>query len=207
MATQAKKFYTPEEYLALEEAADYKSEYYAGEIFAMAGGSYEHVRITGNITGALYSRLIGGPCGVLPADMRVRVSPAGLYTYPDVVVMCGDPEIERNTLLNPLVLIEVLSESTEAYDRGAKFAQYQRIGSLSDYILVSQNAARVELFHRLPQGGWHYVEAHDVAASIDIPSLGVSLPLSEVYAGITFPPPRPEIVGGGADIMDGTTPS
>jgi Uma2 family endonuclease len=195
MATQAKKFYSPEEYLALEEAADYKSEYYAGEIFAMAGGSYEHVRITGNVTGVLYSLLDNGPCGVLPADMRIRVSPSGLYAYPDVAVVCSDPEIERHTLLNPLVLIEVLSDSTEAYDRGEKFAQYRRLSSLSDYILVSQNTARIELFHRLPDGTWNYSEVHDLRAAIPVPSLGVSLALSRVYAGITFPPPRPEIIG------------
>jgi Uma2 family endonuclease len=206
MATQAKKFYSPEEYLALEETADFKSEYYAGEIFAMAGGTPEHVLITGNVAGELRERLRGRSCRVYPADLRVRVSPAGLYTYPDVVVVCDHPEIEQNTLLNPVVLVEVLSESTEAYDRGEKFAHYQRLESLSDYILVSQNAARVELYHRLPEGGWHYVQVHDLADAIAIPSLNISLPLSEIYAGISFPPPRPEIVGG-ADILDGGSPS
>src|SRR5262249_39888199 len=127
MSTPTKSRFTPEEYLALERAAERRSEYYAGEIFAMGGASRKHIVIVANISGQLWSQLKGRPCRVYPNDMRVKVSPTGLYTYPDVAVVCGLDQFDddhQDTLLNPTVIIEVLSKSTEAYDRGKKFEHY-----------------------------------------------------------------------------------
>src|SRR5262245_17637844 len=130
MTAVPKQLMTPAEYLVKERAAEFKSEYYRGEMFAMAGASYEHTVICANLVQELGSQLKGSQCRTLSQDMRVKVSASGLYTYPDVIVLCGPPELEDeqgDTLLNPRVIVEVLSDSTERYDRGAKFRQYQQI--------------------------------------------------------------------------------
>ena len=124
---------TSEEYLALERAAEYRSEYFNGEIFAMAGVSHDHIRICMSLTGALYTPFRGGSCRAYQSDLRLKVSPTGLYTYPDIVVVCGSPRFDDemgDTLLNPTIIIEVLSPSTESYDRGEKFAHYRTIQTL-----------------------------------------------------------------------------
>jgi Uma2 family endonuclease len=139
MSTAANKRYTPEEYLALERAAPFKSEYLGGEIFAMAGTSKEHVRIARNLIAALHDQLRNSPCEVFGSDLRVKVSRTGLYTYPDVTIACADLEFEDervDTLLNPRVIFEILSDSTEAYVRGKKFHHYRQIPSLMEYVLV-----------------------------------------------------------------------
>jgi len=142
--------YSPQEYLALERVATHKSEYYRGEIFAMAGASILHNLIVGNLIACLHNALSGSGCRVYPRDLRVA-TPDGLYTYPDVTVMCGEHTFDdhgRDTLTNPQILIEVLSESTEAYDRGKKFELYRSLPSLRNYILVEQTSALVYCYHR-----------------------------------------------------------
>ncbi len=134
-----RRTWTPAEYLAWERAAPDKHEFLGGEIFAMAGASFAHNKIVGNIVGELRDALRDRPCDVTPSDLRVKIPAVGLYTYPDAVVVCGEPQFEDDkldTLLNPTVIVEVLSDSTEAYDRGKKFRYYRTIPSLRDYVLV-----------------------------------------------------------------------
>lgn len=191
MSALQQPFYTPEQYLEIERRAEFKSEYYAGQMFAMAGASREHNVITGNIIRRLGNALDGRPCETYPSDMKVLVSATGLYTYPDVSVACGEPQFldrQSDVLLNPLVIVEVLSDSTEAYDRGVKFALYQRLDSLQEYVLVSQDKARVEKYLRQPNGQWLYSRTDGLEGEIGLASLGCCLPLSEVYARVTFAP-------------------
>jgi Uma2 family endonuclease len=191
MAVHAKRYYTPEEYLALERAAEYKSEYLDGEIFASSGASERHNTIALNIARQLGNRFEGGPCRVYMSDMRVRVAPTGLYTYPDVVALCGPLELSddhQDTLLNPTVIFEVLSPSTEAYDRGKKFAQYWRVPSLTDYVLVAQDQVEVEHFTR--QGnGWFVTAAHTLDETLHLASIDASLPVAAIYTNVTLPAP------------------
>ena len=185
-----KKKYSPQEYLAMEREAPYKSEYYDGEIFAMAGGSRNHNLIVTNLLRKLSALLEERPCEVYASDMRVKVSQSGLYTYPDVSVMCGkvmmEEDAELDTLLNPILLVEVLSDSTEAYARGEKFAQYRRIESLREYVLISQDQAGVEQFIRQEKGKWLYVETNSLDATARLHSIEVDLPLAEVYKKVEF---------------------
>ena len=192
MASQPNRYYTPEEYLTLERAADYKSEYVAGEILAMAGASEDHNTIAGNIFRLLGNQCQDGPCRIFMSDMRVRVAATGMYTYPDVVAVCGPREFadaHRDTLLNPTVIIEVLSPSTEAYDRGAKAAYYRRLPALAEYVLVAQDQMHVEHFAR--QGaGWLLIEMSAPNAILRLPALDAALPLTAIYANVEFPPPN-----------------
>ncbi len=145
MGVQLRPFLSPQEYLALERQAETKSEYYAGEVFAMAGASRRHVKIMVNTVVSLAAQLKERSCEVFTSDMRVKVSATGLYTYPDVAVVCGKPRFDddqEDILLNPTVIIEVLSKSTEAYDRGEKFALYRALESMTDYLLIAQDIAR-----------------------------------------------------------------
>ena len=147
MSALEKTYFTPEQYLEIERKADFRSEYYSGEMFAMAGGTDAHNLIAGNVFGLLWAHVKGRPCKTFSSDMKVQVTPSGLYTYPEVSLVCGEPRFadeKRDLLLNPLVIVEVLSPSTEAYDRGEKFAQYRRLDSLTYYLLVSQDKMRVE---------------------------------------------------------------
>ncbi|HLC17134.1 MAG TPA: Uma2 family endonuclease [Thermodesulfovibrionia bacterium] len=151
LTAAVKQRYTPEEYLALERKAEYKSEFVNGRIFAMSGASRKHNLIAGNIFRELSLQFKNRPCEVYMSEMRVKVSPTGMYTYPDVVAVCGDislEDIHNDTLINPTVIVEVLSESTEAYNRGEKFAHYRSLESLQEYILVAQDKVRVERFVR-----------------------------------------------------------
>src|SRR5947209_59661 len=157
MASLPKPRFTPQEYLAREREAKYKSEYLYGDIVAMAGASEQHNLITTNIVRELSLQFKGRPCRAYASDMRVKVSDSGLYTYPDVAAVCGEArfeDVKRDTLLNPTVIVEVLSESTEAYDRGDKFALYRGLETLTDYLLVAQDTVRVEHFVRQPEGRW-----------------------------------------------------
>jgi Uma2 family endonuclease len=181
--------YTPEEYLAYERQAPYKNEYIAGQIVAMSGASQEHNLITGNIFRVVSTQLLDRPCQVYVSDMRVKVSARGMYTYPDVVAVCGPPQFEErdvDTLLNPTLIVEVLSPSTEAYDRGAKFGYYQMLPSLQEYVLVAQDHARVEQFIRA-EDNWVYTATIDPAAVVRLPSIGCELPVAEVYRKVVFP--------------------
>jgi Uma2 family endonuclease len=140
MSSQPKTFITPEEYLEIERTAERKSEYYQGEMFAMAGGTPRHAWIVANLIGGLWQQLKGRPCRVASSDLQLRVSTTGLYTYPDVMVVCGEPQFpadQRNSLLNPSVIIEVLSDSTGDYDLGRKFRHYRTLPSLRDYLTAA----------------------------------------------------------------------
>jgi Uma2 family endonuclease len=187
MSSEAQKRLTPEEYLAIERQAETKSEYLDGAMYAMSGASPRHALITGNIVTALGGRLRDRPCYVFPSDVRVHVSPAGLFTYPDVVVACGELQYRddrRDTLLNPLVLFEVISESTEAYDRGRKFEHYRAIPSLAEYLLVAQHKPHVEQFVKQPDGRWLLGEFSRPEEAVTLPSLGCTLALAEIYAKV-----------------------
>lgn len=184
MSTAEKRHYTPEEYLEFERASPFKHQYYKGEIFAMTGASFVHNQIVSNLLRSLGNKLEKRPCQALPSDLRVKVDPTGLYTYPDVIVVCSEPEFEDNvldTLLNPKVIVEVLSTTTEAYDRGRKFAQYRLIESLEQYVLVSQEEYLVEVFTKQVDGQWTLSDARGLEASIELSAIGCVLALSEVY--------------------------
>jgi len=191
MPALQKPRYTAEEYLALERSAEYKSELVNGQIYAMSGASREHNLIAGNVFGELRSQLKGKPCEAYTSDMRVRVSDTGMYTYPDVTVACGEPRFEDDhvdTLLNPTVIVEVLSPSTEAYDRGEKFAHYRRLASLSDYVLVSQDKARVEHFARHPGDPslWEFAEISGLDGVLRLASIACEVTLRDVYDRVEF---------------------
>ena len=191
MSALPKRFFTPEEYLALEVAAEYKSQYIDGEIFAMAGAQPWHIEVVGNITAALLSRFRGRPCKTYSSEMRVRSSPGNLWTYPDVVALCGKPLFDSSsdpqTLLNPQVIFEVLSPSTEVFDKGDKFRRYRLLKSLTDYVLVSSDRRRVE-HHRVQENGtWICEEYTHPAGKLRLASLECELPLAEIYEGVTFP--------------------
>ena len=184
MASNPKTFLTEEEYLALERQAEFRSEYVAGEMFAMAGASRRHNRIVTNLVAALDGQLRARPCNVYSNDMRVKMQSTGLYTYPDVVATCGEEmfaDRENDVLLNPLVVIEVLSDSTEAYDRGKKFENYQSVESLKEYLLVAQNSHRVEQFVRQSGKNWIYSESHEPGEIIRIQSIKCELQLEDIY--------------------------
>lgn len=179
-----KKFYTPEEYLALEREAETKSEYFQGEIFAMPGAGLRHNLIIANLIYRVRLKLEGKPCYVFPSDIRVKVQKNGLYTYPDVTVTCAEPKLEddrKDTLLNPTVIIEVLSESTEKYDRGKKFRLYRDLESLQEYVLVSQEQQRVEKFFRDPSGFWKFEDCSPENPIFRSESVGIELLLGEIY--------------------------
>ena len=190
MAVYSKPYLSPQQYLAIERAAEGRSEYLDGEMVAMTGGSRNHGLIAGNLVRELGTQLRDRPCEVYPSDLRVQVSPTGLYTYPDVVVVCGEPRFEDgelDTLLNPTVIVEVLSPTTESYDRGRKFEHYRTLGSLAEYLLVAQEQPRIERFLRQGDGLWLFGDAAGLAAVLTLPSIGCELALAEVYAKVRFP--------------------
>jgi Uma2 family endonuclease len=194
MSAQPQPRLTPEQYLEAERSAEFRHEYYNGQTYAMSGGSFQHGQIIGNLTIELGTGLKRRPCSVVPNDLRLRVSPDGLYTYPDVIVVCGDPRFadgRLDTLVNPVLIAEVLSPSTEAYDRGFKSAQYRTVESLEEYALVSQTEPRVEVFRRQPGGHWLLSEAIGLDAICHFDSLDCAVPLSEIYAKVTFSPDDP----------------
>jgi Uma2 family endonuclease len=177
------QMFTREEYLAIERAADHRSEFVNGRIYAMAGASLRHTHIVRNLIVAISNRLVGRPCEAYSNDLRVKVSETGMYTYPDVVGLCEEPRLEDDygdTLLNPAVIIEVLSESTERYDRGDKFAHYRRIDTLREYILVAQDKVSVEQYVRHGDH-WMLSEISDLDAVLRIEALGCEVALRDVY--------------------------
>ncbi len=184
MSTQPKTRYTPEEYLALERASAYKSEYYDGEIFAMGGASPQHVLIVTNIVGELRVQLKKRPCKVYSTDLRLKISATGAYAYPDVIVVCGEPQFsdkQKDTLINPNVIVEVLSDSTQGYDRGGKFEQYRTLESFKEYLLISQDKPHVEHFVRQADNRWLLRETNKMEDSIELSSIDCTLPLVEIY--------------------------
>lgn len=190
MSTAERLKLTPREYAALEERSQVRHEFYRGEAFAMAGSSLSHNAIVANITRRLNEQLEDGPCIAVGSDMRVKVEATGLHTYPDVVVLCGEPEFDEevtNTLLNPIVPIEVPSESTAAYDRGAMSGRYRRIGSLGEYLIVAQDEPLVERYARGDGGRWILTDALFPEDTIAIESIDCTLRLADVYAKVAFP--------------------
>lgn len=179
------------EYLALERAAEFKSEFYEGKMFARAGGTPMHSLIAANIIGELGAKLKGGPCKAFTSDLRLKIEATGLFTYPDVTVICGPfqfaPDAD-DTVMNPAVIFEVLSDSTEGYDRGEKFRHYRQMPSLQEYVLVGQRVPRVEQFLRRPEGEWALRTAEGKDGKLALPSLKITLELNEIFAGVEFAP-------------------
>ena len=195
MSTLPKTYLTPEQYLEIERKAEFKSEYYQGEMFAMAGARWAHNLILLNLASELRQQLRTRPCAVTSSDMRVRVNAKGLYTYPDVVVVCGEPRFldeRRDTLLNPTLIAEVLSESTEQYDRGRKFEHYRPLESLAEYLLVSSQRVSADLFTRQPDGRWMLTASSRLEDSLDLPSVGCHLALADLYEKVDFSTSQPD---------------
>ena len=185
---------TPEEYLAFERESPEKHEYLDGEVLALGGASERHNLLVTNVVRELSTQLKGRPCRVYANDMRVKVDDTGLYTYPDVVALCGEPRFDdprRDTLLNPSAVLEVLSGSTEGYDRGEKFAHYRKLASLQEYVLISQGRLRVECYTRQEDGRWLLSEASRLEDEVALPSIGCRLVLAEIYDKVELDdPPR-----------------
>lgn len=185
---------TPEEYLVRERAAKYKSEYVDGQVRARSGATREHVLVTTNITTSLVTQLRGRPCETYGSDLRVKVPRGTSYVYPDVAVVCGEPRLEDehfDTLLDPTVIVEVLSPSTAGYDRGEKWEMYRRIPSLRDYLLVSQDRPRIERYARQEEGPWLFSETNGLDAVLQIDSVACTLALRDVYERVLQGARRP----------------
>ena len=192
MSTQPKTFLSEAEYLEIERQAEFKSEYYRGETFAMAGASPRHADIITNIVAELRQQLKGGPCHVYSNNLRLRVTPTGLFTYPDVMVVCADArfaEDDKDTLLNPLFIVEVLSQSTRARDKSWRFDHYRRLPSVVDYLTVEQDAPRIHRAIRQPGDNWHFSDYEGLGQQIELTSIGCVLALAEVYDKIEWPAP------------------
>ena len=195
---------TEEEYLALEQAAERRHEYVNGHVLAMAGADPNHELLCASVTAALVTALRGRPCFVFGSSMRVKVSATGLYTYPDVSALCGRPELEATqpqTLLNPRVLVEVLSRSTEAYDRGAKFQHYGHVRALQEYVLVKPDGRYVERYVR-DGASWVYTSFTRPDDLVELPSIGAALRVGDVYEQVDAldrppPPPTPRLIREG----------
>jgi Uma2 family endonuclease len=196
MASRQEPFYTPEEYLALERAAETKHEYLNGRIYAMAGASPSHNRIVMNLSREISTQLRGRPCEAFGSDMRVKVQATGLHTYPDLSALCGPPRFddeERDNLVNPSLLIEVLSKSTASYDRGGKFDHYRQLPTLREYVLFEQDRALAELRVRNGASGdrWGLTVVRGLDATIELPAIGCTLPLRDVYERVDLLPDPP----------------
>jgi Uma2 family endonuclease len=191
MALALKKeslIYTPEEYLALEELADTKSEYYKGQIFAMSGGSINHNRIGSNVNALLNVGLENTPCEAFNSDLRIYIKAHDLFTYPDVSVLCGEPAFYNNrtdSITNPVVIVEVLSPSTKDYDRGQKFEFYRSLPSLQDYVVIHQDQILIEYHHKVGIGRWLLIEFTDLDETLIIQAIDFALPLRRIYARVS----------------------
>jgi len=188
MSATAPRRYTVSEYFEREQLSDAKHEYYDGEIFAMAGASREHNTIVFNLLREIANGVGRGPCQGFPSDLRVRL-PTGLYTYPDVTIVCGPPEFaveDRDTLVNPSAVVEVLSPSTARYDLGRKFHWYKETPSINEICFVDQEEPRIQVYRRA-ESVWLYVEAASLDQTIRLQIGDVSLPLKEVYRNVEFP--------------------
>ena len=198
MCAIPRHYLTPEEYLEMERQAPTKSEYLRGEVFALAGASRQHAAITVNMIVALVARLKGRSCEVYGSDLRVKVPPTGLYTYPDVSVICGKAQFEdrqQDTLVNPTAIFEILSRSTEGYDRGEKFANYRTLESMTDFIMISQYRPLVEHYARQPDETWLLTSYEGLKAVLLLPSIGCELPLAEIYDKVEWTEADTKIIG------------
>ncbi len=194
MAVQPKIKPTPEEYLAAERQAAFKSEYFGGEVFAMAGASYAHNRIVANVIAELRRQLKRHDCTVVPSDLRLWIQSAEHYLYPDVTVVCGEPEFTDehiDTLVNPRLIVEVLSKSTKDFDRGEKFTLYRTLPSFAEYILIAQDRHHAEHFVRQADGRWLLTDIDQTAEAISLVSIEGQLALAEIYDKVPLPTRRP----------------
>lgn len=191
MTETAQKFYTVEEYLALEEKAVHKSEYYNGRIFQMTGGSRRHNQICINIAAMLNFGLLDEPCTTYSSDMRILIEEHDLFTYPDCSVVCGEVEPvqgREDIITNPILLVEVLSKSTQNYDRSAKFEFYQAIPALQYYIIIDQERPFVEFYRKLPDNTWQLETLTGLEETVRLSNLAnLSLPLARIYSKVVFP--------------------
>ena len=181
---------SPEDYLRLEREAEFKHEYYEGEIRAMAGAGYVHNLICMNLGGKIRTLLRGKSCTVVGSDQRLQILSGSAYVYPDLTVVCGKPEFNEekkfDTLLNPTLLVEVLSPSTSSHDRGEKFMFYRQIPSLRQYLILDAQSVHAELYSLDELGRWVLTETRDLSAVLDLGSIACQVPLVEVYAGVAF---------------------
>jgi Uma2 family endonuclease len=187
----ALKRITPQEYLIRDRQASCKSEFHQGEVFAIGGGSANHSLIAANFVREAGNALKDKSCTVFNSDLRVQVRSTGLYTYPDATIVCGEREFDddqRDTIINPTVIVEVLSDSTEKYDRGKKANHYRQIASLKELLLITQDRPHVERFTRQPNGDWMFHEQYDLSADFELKSLGIFVAISELYRGLKFDP-------------------
>ncbi len=190
MAVQPEILITPEEYLAAERRADFKSEYFDGEVFAMAGASYAHNLIVANVIAELRNQLKGRSCTVVPSDLRLWIETAQHYLYPDVTVVCGEPELtddHTDTLVNPTLIVEVLSKSTKDFDRGEKFTFYRTLPAFAEYVLIAQDRHHVEHFVRQADGRWILSDIDRLADSVSLESIDGQLALAEIYDKVPHP--------------------
>ena len=199
LPVEQKRRYTLAEYFELERTSAEKHEYVDGEILIMAGGSENHSLIITNTIRSIGNRLQGKPCRVYESNLRIRIPRTPLYVYPDVSIICGPTKRDHddptgNSFTNPRLVIEVLSPSTELYDRGRKFERYMQLESLEEYVLVSQETARVESFWRREGGSWLLTPVSGIEGAAKLRSLDIELPLREIYAGVEFPPPADESI-------------
>lgn len=174
----------------MDRAAEFRSEFLDGEMFAMSGGCARHAFLQVNVLVEMHAALRGGECRVCGSDFRVRVSTTGMYTYPDLVVICGKlllADAQQDILLNPAVIFEILSPSTEKYDRGLKFQHYRTIESLREYVLVDQDQVRIEQYARQPDNTWTFRDYQGLTAELRLDSIGVSLPLQRIYDRVEMP--------------------
>jgi Uma2 family endonuclease len=192
MSALPKPKYTIEDYIELEKSSEERYEYFDGEVFAMAGGSLEHAIISANVSRAIGNRVEGKSCVTLSGDVRIKVPAAHPYRYPDVAVVCGKPVTEKYLgqvmLVNPLLLVEVLSPTTKAYDKDGKFIAYQSIASFQEYLLVAQDVPHVTRYVRQADNQWLRSDFIGLESVVELKSLGVTLPLSEIYQAVQFVP-------------------
>ena len=180
---------TQAEYLKLDRQSELRHEFLAGEVFVMTGASRNHNLITVNVAAALSEQLRRRQCEVYASDVRVKVSPQRLYAYPDVIVVCGNPRFEdevNDTLFNPTILIEVLSKSTEAYDRGLKFELYRGLESLQEFILIAQNKCHVKHYRRQSDNRWILTEPNDPAGLVALESIAGQLAVEQIYLKVAL---------------------
>ena len=194
MSSASKTKFTVAEYLAIERKSESKHEFFDGDIFAMTGGTPAHSLIASNFIREAGNALKDRPCVVFTSDLRVKVNATGLYTYPDITIVCGEQRFDddqRDTLINPTIVVEVLSKSTASYDRGTKSKHFRKIDSLQALIFIEQDCPAVELYRRQPDGNWILTDATELTDSIAIEPIGICIPLAEIYRNVTFPESGP----------------
>lgn len=205
MHQSAKRYLSVQEYLALEDVAEYKSEYYQGEIFAMAGNSLNHNQIAGNVYSQFLQRQDKHGCRITMSDLKLWVEEIDLFTYPDLMVICNKPQFypgRTDIILNPLIIIEVLSKSTEAYDRGKKFKFYRSLPSFQEYILIDQYSVHVDQFYVGPHGQWMLKDYNDPQAVLKFEKIDFEIPLEKIYHLVDFKLEETEAAEGKREMGD-----